>query len=137
VGSIRHRLCWFPLPSEHKLPAYIHYNLSLVSGVIPICRIRVNCKCCHLLGHSAVQSVREQTFRRNVPSPSSWSKFSRDRNQSVTGGKSKFYPKLILQIIPLQDSKGCGRSRYSSHISIARIKVLRLLRASGHDYGSF
>jgi hypothetical protein len=31
----------------------------------------VSCKCYYLLGYSAVWSVREPTFRRNVPPPSS------------------------------------------------------------------
>jgi hypothetical protein len=41
---------------------------------------------CHLLGYSAVQSVYEPTFLRNVSLPSSGSKISRGRNQSAAGG---------------------------------------------------
>jgi hypothetical protein len=43
-------------------------------------------ECCHLLGHSAVQCVRERTFRRNISLPSSGSEISLARIQRVAGG---------------------------------------------------
>jgi hypothetical protein len=42
-------------------------------------------ECCHLLGHSAVLSVCELKFPRNVPPPSSGPKISQARNQRVSG----------------------------------------------------
>jgi hypothetical protein len=46
---------------------------------------------CHLLRYSAIQSVYEQTFRRNVSPPSSGSKISRARSQSASRWLDWFY----------------------------------------------
>jgi hypothetical protein len=42
-------------------------------------------ECCHLLGFSAVWSVRESNFRSNISPPFSGSKISPERNCLVTG----------------------------------------------------
>jgi hypothetical protein len=77
-------------PLVHKL-----YCITRLPGTIRLSnRIRGShsgsYESCNLLGHSAVYSVYEPTFRRNVSLQSSGSKISRARNQRAS---TAMYPK--------------------------------------------